>query len=302
MTSEPATDLEREPEPALAEAAPPAPVRHLYAPRGAPAGPPDWVLIGLGLAYIVAIAALVLLPGASLLERLRELDAGICAQVPAHSFFPAGQQLPLCSRNTGIYVGFGATLLTLIASGRLRAARLPVPWVALVLGIAVLGLAVDGFNSLFLDLGLPHLYQPHNLLRLATGLGTGTAMASFLLPVAGGVIWRDDDSRASFGSFRQLAVMLPILVVAFLVVASQAPWILYPVALFSSASLVVALALINLVFAVGLTRRPNQYAGVRHLLPLFTLVVALAIIELIALSVLKTSALRALGVTTLNMP
>lgn len=262
--------------------------------RRDPWNPPDWLVIALGAAYVAALAAAIFLPGGTLIDRLSQMDAGICAQLPTHSFFPAGVQLPLCSRNTGIYTGFSATFLVLLFSRRLRAVRLPGPWVAVVLGLAVVVLAVDGFNSLFLDLGLPHLYQPHNLLRLATGLGTGTAMAAFLLPVANGLLWREDDDRAAFATLRQLAIMLPVLLLAFLVVASQAAWTLYPVAILSSAGLVAALTLINLVFAVGLTGKPNRFVRRRQLFPVVTLAVALAVVELFALAALKAAALHAL--------
>jgi uncharacterized membrane protein len=229
------------------------------------------------------------------LERLRALDAGICAQLPTHSFFPGGQELPLCARNTGIYTGFSCTIVVLWLSGRLRAARLPGLRTALLLGGVVLVLAIDGFNSLFLDLSLPHLYQPHNLLRLATGLGTGVGMAAFLVPVANGLIWKDEDERSSFGRVGQLGVMLPILLMAFLAVASQAAWLLYPIALLSTFGLVMALTLVNLVFVLGGSGRIGRISSYRQLLPVLTLAVALALIELAALSVLKTAALHALG-------
>jgi uncharacterized membrane protein len=257
--------------------------------------PPDWLMIVLGAAYVMAVAGLLFMPGGTLIERLRALDAGICSQLPTHSFYPAGQQLPLCARNTGIYVGFSATLLVLLASSRLRAARLPGGWVALALVTAVVAMATDGFNSLFLDLHLPHLYQPHNLLRLATGLGTGTAMAAFLVPIANGLIWRAEDARPTFASFRQLAIVLPMLVLAFLLIASQDAWLLYPLALLGTAGLVTALSLINLVFVLGVSGRVARFATVRQVFPLFTLAVALAIVELVALSALKTAALQALS-------
>lgn len=262
--------------------------------RPAPWNPPEWVLYALGAAYVVALAVVIFLPGGTLIDRLSQMDSGICAQLPTHSFFPGGIQLPLCSRNTGIYTGFSATFLVLLFSGRLRAVRLPVAWVAVVLGLAVMILAVDGFNSLFLDLRLPHLYQPHNLLRLATGLGTGTAMASFLLPVASGLLWRNDDDRASFANLRQLAVMLPVLLLAFLVISSQAAWTLYPVAILSTTGLVAALTLINLVFVVGLSGRQNRFTSARQVFPLVTLAVAIAVVELFALAALKNAALQAI--------
>ena len=261
-------------------------------------GPPQWLIAALAGAYIVALAALAFLPGATLIERLRALDGGICAQAPSHSFFVAGQQLPLCSRNTGIYLGFTCTFLVLLTMGRLRSASFPGRWVMLVLGIAVLFMAEDGFNSLFLDLGLPHLYQPHNLLRLFSGLGTGTAMCAFIVPVANTLIWRDEDHRSSFRSLKDLSVMVPVLLLAFLAVGSfpsQVDFLLYPIALLSSAGLVMALTLVNIVFFLSFSSRAGHFASWRQLFPFFTVAVIFAVIELLALFALKTSVLHSIG-------
>jgi uncharacterized membrane protein len=268
-------------------------VRAATAPSRTGWQPPVWLLAGLAVAYLAALAALAFLPGDTLLQRLTALDAGICAQNPTHSFFPADQQLPLCSRNTGIYIGFATTFLMLLALGRLRASRFPGRWVAAILGLAVLVMAVDGFNSLFLDLGLPHPYEPHNPLRLATGLGTGVAMCAFIVPVANSLIWRDEDERASFATPGALAVMLPALLLVFLAVGSQVAPLLYPIALLSTAGLVIALSLVNLAFVLGATNRIGRIATWRQFFPVYTIGLILALAELIALSALKTSLLHA---------
>src|SRR5436853_6512526 len=105
-----------------------------------------WLAALLVLFYLALLTALVLLPGTSLLDRLRWLDSGICAQLPTHSFYPGGERLPLCARNTGIYLGFIVTLITLFATGRGRAQKLP-PWpIIVVLVCGVVALAVDGFH------------------------------------------------------------------------------------------------------------------------------------------------------------
>ncbi len=257
--------------------------------------PPSWLIAGLLAGYVIALAVLAFWPGATLLERLRALDGGICAQLPSHSFFPGGERLPLCSRNTGIYTGFALTMALLFATGRTRVMRLPGLGVLIALGAAVGAMGIDGFNSLFLDLHLPHLYQPNNLLRLATGLGMGTAMAAIVVPVVSGLLWRDEDPRSSFDSLGQLALMLPILSVAFVAIGTQAGFLLYPVALLSSAGLVVALALVNLVFVLGLTNRIGRYTAWRQIFPIFSVTFALAIVELMALFMLKSFALQALA-------
>lgn len=257
---------------------------------GAPE-PPRWILYSLAVAYLVALGVLVFLPGGTLIERLRALDSGICAQLPTHSFYPGGERLPLCARNTGIYLSFAIGVISLFARGLGRAARMPKGWVALVLlaGIGLMG--IDGVNSLFLDLGLPHLYQPSNLLRLATGLLTGTAMAAFLMPVVNGILWRDYDGRAAYGSFRYLGLLAPALVLAFFAAATQWAWLLYPIALLSSAGVVVALSLINLTFMLTFTGRIERYARYTQVAPVFTLALTCAILEMIGLFFLKQSIL-----------
>ena len=257
--------------------------------------PPQWALIALAAAYVVALAGLIFLPGSTLLDRLRALDGGICAQLPTHSFYPAGEQLPLCARNTGIYMGFALGFLTLLGAGRVRAARLPRLPVALTLVGLVGVMAIDGFNSLFLDLGAPHLYQPQNLLRLVTGLGTGVAMVAFVLPVTNGLLWRWEDTRPSFRSFGQLAVVAPLLLIAFLAVGSQTAWLLYPIAALSSLGLMLAVSLVNLIFLVSFSPFIGRFERWRQIFPVFTLAVALAVVELAALFKLKLAVLHALA-------
>lgn len=257
--------------------------------------PPTWLVVALAVAYVVAVAALIFLPNGTLLDRLRALDGGICAQAPSHSFFPAGQQLPLCARNTGIYLGFSLGFFTLLGSGRLLSSRLPRLPVAIALVGCVGLMAIDGVNSFLNDLGAPHLYHPQNLLRLITGLGTGVAMVAFIMPVTNGLLWRWEDTRSSFRSFGQLALVAPLLLVAFLAVSSQVAWLLYPIALVSSFGLVMALTSVNLVFLICFTPLIGRFERWRQVFPIFTLALGLAVIELTLLFKVKLAMLQALA-------
>ena len=89
--------------------------------------------------------------------------------------------------------------------------------------------------------------------------------------------------------------MVPVLLIAFLAVASQASWLLYPLALLSTAGLVAALTLINMVFVLGISGRTGRIEGARALLPALTVALILAVVELLALSLLKTSILQRMG-------
>jgi uncharacterized membrane protein len=251
----------------------------------------------LVLFYLGLLAALVFLPGATLIERLRWLDSGICAQQPGHSFFPGGQQLPLCSRNTGIYLGFFVTMLALIVTGRGKAQKLPRWPIIAALLIGVLAMAIDGFNSLYLDLGLPHLYQPHNLLRLATGLATGLALAAITLPILNYLFWRENNEQRSIELWSGFLLLLLPLVLSFFAVASQNWIVLYPVALLSTAGLLSVVSSINLMIIVAVSKRDQAFERYREIVPFFSLALLLAIGELLALAQLKFMALQALGIS-----
>jgi uncharacterized membrane protein len=254
--------------------------------------PPPWLLIALGAAFVVALLVLAFWPGATLIERLRALDGGICAQLPTHMFYPGGQELPLCARNTGIYLGFSIGAIALFSRGMGRTVQPPRGWTALLLLGFIALMAVDGFNSLFVDLHLPHLYQPNNYLRLTTGLLTGTAMAAFLLPIAGGVLWRNPDRRAAYASPRVLLPLLPGLLLAFGLVVSQWGWLLYPIALLSSAGVVLALTLINLTFVLALTGYVERFRRYVQVAPIFAFTLTLAASELMVLFIVKQALMR----------
>jgi uncharacterized membrane protein len=255
-----------------------------------------WLTILIGLCYLGWFATLVFLPGASLLDRLRWLDSGICAQLPAHSFYPGGQQLPLCARNTGIYLGFMVTILTLYATGRGRVQRLP-PWpIVVVLIGCIFAMVVDGFNSFLLDLGQSHLYQPHNLLRLATGLLTGFAIATLTLPAVNRLFWREYNEERSISSWPALLLLLPGLVLSFLAVASQSIFILYPVAILSTAGLLTVVSSVNLLITLAIGKKDQAFERYRELVPFFSLALILALGELLVLAQLKFALLQALGV------
>jgi uncharacterized membrane protein len=253
----------------------------------------SWIIVLVGLFYLALLAMLLFLPGGSLLDRLRWLDSGICAQLPTHSFYPGGEQLPLCARNTGIYLGFMVTLIALYARKRGRTQLLPRWPIIIVLMCGVVAMAVDGFNSFFFDIGLPHLYQPDNLLRLTTGLLTGFAMATLVLPNLNRLFWRNYYEERTISSWRTFLSYLPLLVLSFFVVASQNWLVLYPLALLSTAGLLTALSSVNLIVVIAISRREQSFERYRDLLPFFSLALLMAIGELLALAQLKLTLLPA---------
>jgi uncharacterized membrane protein len=254
--------------------------------------------LGMPLVFVVAsvLALLLFLPGPSVLARLQWLDSGICAQILSHSFYPGGMRLPLCARNTGIYLGFFVTLVTLYATGRGRAQQLPHWSIIALLACGVAALAVDGFNSLLLDLGHAHLYQPDNLLRLITGLATGLALALLFPPLLNRLFWCGYNGQRIIPSWRMFLLLLPALLACFFLVSSQAAWTLYPLAYMSTAGVLTMLSSLNMIGIVAASKRDETFVSYRELLPLFAIALLLAVGEMLLLAQGRVLVLHVLGV------
>jgi uncharacterized membrane protein len=156
----------------------------------------------------IALAAFVIAPGDIAFKTHMALH-GLCAQRPSHSLQIGGALLPMDARMTGIYIGAATTVIWLIAARRLRSARTPSLPVLTLLALFILALAVDGFDGLLVDLRLPSLYEPSNLVRLATGVLAGTALGVALGHLVASSIWISGD-RAHAIVPRPVELLLPI--------------------------------------------------------------------------------------------
>jgi len=163
--------------------------------------PVEWASLLPPLALLAAVALLWSVAPSQLELATRAALQGLCAQRPSHSFWFGPYQLPFDARMTGIYAGSAATVAWLARRAARRAAAPPSPLAIGFLATGVVALAVDGLNSLVLDLGLRSLYSPHNLLRYATGAWTGVALGTMLWWVFQSTSWRPDlrDSGTVFG-------------------------------------------------------------------------------------------------------
>ncbi|WP_028458995.1 DUF2085 domain-containing protein [Chloroflexus sp. Y-396-1] len=167
-----------------------------------------WGAIFLG-SFSALLLALLFSPGMPLEWKMYAVVHGICAQ--QHNIFVGGLQFPLCARNSGIYLSFMLTFIYLYAIGRGRAGKLP-PWHISLTLLAFVGImAVDGFNSLLLDLGLPNWYQPDNFLRTLTGMGMGITIATMLHIVLNNTLRQNvDPQQPVFSRWSELLGIIAI--------------------------------------------------------------------------------------------
>ncbi len=220
-----------------------------------------------------------------LLGKADAIAYAVCHRIDGRSFHLGEHQLPLCARCTGMYLG---ALLGLLYQHRISRRKTGIPpWrVISVLGIFVVAFFVDGLNSyLTLFPGAPHVYEPNNMLRLLTGTGMGLAMAAALYPAFNQTVWKEySEEHALPGLIHLLKLILLALLVDFMVLDGN-PLLVYPLALISSAGVLILLSMIYCMVWLIIFKSENRYEiNIQVLFPLFA-GFSLAFIQIVLLDV-----------------
>lgn len=208
------------------------------------------------------------LEGDVLLNTADRLAYTVCHRLPSHGFEIFGRSFPLCARCSGIYLGILWGLGYLATTHRLRHARYPNRRALLILAALVGLMAVDGFNSLFHDLGLSILYHPQNWLRLLTGLGTGLAIILIVVPTFAQTAWRNPIWESAIDGRDALILACGAFALFGLLITGYAP-LLYALALLSTLTVPLIITLLYTILVLLFTRRDNSATRARALaLPL----------------------------------
>jgi hypothetical protein len=155
---------------------------------------------------------------------------------------------------TGIYSGALLCWCVLAASGCLITKVIPTVSVVASLAGAVAILAVDGFNSLFVDLGIGQLYEPQNMIRFFTGFGTGVALTSLLSWLLGTSLWKLSGDDTVWRATSALVWIVPTSIVTYLSLSSAPGWSYPVIAIALLASAWVTVTGLMLVIVVSLLR------------------------------------------------
>ena len=206
---------------------------------------------------------------------------GLCHQIPERSFFAGGMQVPVCARDTGIYVGFAVAFGVLALLQRDRPSRVPPVWVSAVLALGVLAMLYDGATSY---LGLR---PTTNELRLLTGLLTGYAIAAWIMPILSGELWRIPGHGRVLGDIRTFALWLVSLGITFAAVWWVGPLLglVYPVLV--AVAIVTTFTVVNAVIVSLLPAFGRRSERLRDASPLLGIALVLTVIELAASAALK---------------
>lgn len=200
---------------------------------------------------------------------------GLCHQIPARSFFAGGYQLPVCARDTGLYLGFVGALIALWLLHRGERPTSPPRWPVLVLmGLFVASMAFDGITS------YAGLRETTNTLRLITGLLTGWALATIVVPMLNAQLWADAHEVRLLGSVPRVLGWLAALALTYGVAALVLPHtgLLYPV--LNVVAILLTFTCVNLVLVCLAGPFERRARRLRDAVPQIALGLGLTLLEL----------------------
>lgn len=251
----------------------------------------SWVV---PIAAIAAVIAWFVIAPEGALGKLDAIGYAVCHRIDARSFHIDDRQLPLCARCTGEFYSAGIALLFQAVIGGKRS-KLPSRGIIAVLFLFFLAFGIDGTNSYVYLLkqtsqggleNIPNLYIPNNTLRLFTGSGMGIALAAMLYPVVNQTLWRVQDERPAL-EWKGLGVLVVIVAVINLLILTDSPFVLYPVAYISALG---TLSLLVIVFGLMWTiimKQDNTFEHPRQLWLAFAAGLTLALILVLGIDLVR---------------
>jgi uncharacterized membrane protein len=250
--------------------------------------------------FLVPLAALLVFavwfsftpPG--LLGKADAVGYAICHRIDERSFQIGERQLPLCARCTGEFYAAGISLLFFAIVSPKKSGmpgwKLGIP---LLFFLAAFG--IDGTNSFLYLLkqtaggalnNIPNLYIPNNTLRLFTGSGMGIALASILYPAFNQSAWKDTDPDRAL-SWKKLEILVGMIFLVDLIVLTEHPIILYPIAILSVLGVLALLVLVFSMVWILIMRQENEFSSLKQMWMPFLAGTTLAFLMISAIDLLR---------------
>ncbi len=246
------------------------------------------------LAAILAFSAWFYIAPPGLLGKADAIGYAICHRIDERSFQIGDRQLPLCARCTGEFYAAGIALIFFALVSK-KQSGMPGWKVGAPLILFFLAFGIDGSNSYLYLLkqtsggvfdNIPNLYIPNNTLRLFTGSGMGIALASILFPAFNQSTWAVNDPSPAL-SWKKLGILTGIVIIVNLLILTDSPIVLYPIAILS---VLGVLALLIIVFSMAwllIMRQENVFDSLTQMWLPFLAGTTLALLMITAIDLLR---------------
>ena len=246
------------------------------------------------IAALFAFAAWFYIAPPGLLGKADAIGYAVCHRISERSFHIGDRQLPLCARCTG---EFNAAAISLIFFGFASGKKSGMPgWkLGAPLILFFLAFGIDGSNSYLYLLkqtspdafsSIPNLYIPNATLRLLTGSGMGIALASILFPAFNQTVWRTSNPERAL-DWKKLAALVGIVAVIDLLILTENPLVLYPVAILSTLGVLTLLTIVFTMTWLMIMRQENVFHQLREIWMPFLAGLTLALLMISAIDLLR---------------
>lgn len=215
-----------------------------------------WLNLVLILAVLILFTIWLILTPPGVEGKVNALGYSVCHQIDSHSYTVGGKVLPLCARCTGTFLGLLVSLVVLYSTD--RNSGFPSRLKMAVLLIFFLFFALDGINASLPLVGLRAFYPPSNLLRLISGLLFGITLANVVLPLWHQTLWVEQNPKAVLHSWRQIGWLLLLCGLIGLLVVADIDFLYYPIALLSTAAILLVLAMIYSLLWCIILKKENS--------------------------------------------
>lgn len=250
--------------------------------------------------WLVPLAALIVFgvwfyvtpPG--ILGKADAVGYAICHRIEERSFHVFGRQLPLCARCTGEFYAAGIALL-FFAIVSPRKSGMPGWKLGAPLILFFLAFGIDGSNSYLYLLkqtahgaldNIPNLYIPNNTLRLFTGSGMGIALASVLFPAFNQSAWKAPSPDRAL-DWKKLGVLIGIVLVVDLLILTDSPIVLLPIAFISVLGVLSLLIMVFSMVWVLMMKQENAFDKLIQMWLPFVAGTTLAFLMITAIDLLR---------------
>ncbi len=250
--------------------------------------------------WLVPLAALIVfgvwfyIAPAGLLGKADSIGYAICHRIDERSFHVFGSQLPLCARCTGEFYAAGITLLFLSFTSS-KKSGMPGWKLGAPLILFFLAFGIDGSNSYLYLIkqtshgafdNIPNIYIPNNTLRLFTGSGMGIALASVLFPAFNGSAWKKHDPAPAL-DWKKLGAIIGIILVMDLLILTESPIVLYPIAYISVLGVLSLLIIVFSMVWVLMMRLENAFDSMTQMWMPFLAGTTLALLMITLIDLLR---------------
>lgn len=131
-----------------------------------------------------------------------QVGYAVCHQLPERTLHYGGRPLPVCARDTGLFLGFAAVFCAFLLIYGGRGTRYPSWKMIVALSLLFLPFVVDSVTS------YAGIRETSNAVRVVTGALAGSAAASLIYPLAARGLFQGDGREAVLGRWWSCPALL----------------------------------------------------------------------------------------------